>query len=334
MRKGGIAYLAFTERGRALAERLRGALGGAAACTRDGARLREWTAEQFANARALVYIGAAGIAVRAIAPHLTDKASDPAVVCVDERGRFAIPLASGHLGGANELARRIAGVLGATAVVTTATDVNGVFAVDEWARVQNMSVPDPARVRAVSAKLLGGAPVTLRTAFPIDGEPPEGVIAAADGEPDVWVDVRPHDALTLAPRALLLGVGCRRGTPGEAIEARFASFCRAHGVLPEAVCAVATIDLKNNEDGLRAFCAAHDWPMLTWTAEELACAAGEFTASDFVASRVGVDNVCERAAVLAAGEGGTLLARKDAGNGVTLALAQRPLRLDWRWQNG
>jgi cobalt-precorrin 5A hydrolase len=140
--------------------------------------------------------------------------------------------------------------------------------------------------------------------------------------------------LLLAPRIVTLGIGCRRGTTKEQLEQSFTRFCDERGLLPQAVAAAASLDLKQDEAGLLAFCAAHDWPLLTWTAEELACTAGEFTASDFVASRVGVDNVCERAAVLAAGEGGTLLARKDAGNGVTLALAQRPLRLDWRWQNG
>ncbi len=330
MRDGKLACLAFTERGRALAERICRVFGGDCACTKDDVRLREWTAERFPTARALVYVGAAGIAVRAAAPHLVGKTVDPAVICVDDGGRFVVPLVSGHLGGANELARRIADVLGATAVITTATDGSGVFAVDEWARVQNCAVIGAARIKEISGRLLAGGTICVAAAFPIEGEPPEGVEQAADG--DVWVDVRPHAVLTVAPRCLTLGIGCRRGTSAETLERRFAAFCAANEILPEAIETAATIDLKSDEPGLAAFCAAHGWPLRMFPAEELAAAAGAFTASQFVSAVTGVDNVCERAAVCASG--GTLLARKDAGEGVTLALARRLVSLSWRWSNG
>ena len=329
-----IAYLAFTEKGRALARRLQAALGGELSCTRDGVSLRDWTAERFLNTRALVYVGAAGIAFRAVALHLVSKTSDPAVIAVDECGSFAIPLASGHLGGANELAREIAGVIGATPVITTATDANGVFAVDEWARIQGCAVVDPRKIKTVSGKLLAGGRVTVRSAFPIALEPPEGVELTESLPADVWVDVRPHDGLVLAPRMLTLGVGCRRGTTREALEERFDEFCRVRGILPEALRGAATIDLKKDEEGLLAFCAARGWPLQFFSSEALAAVSGEFSASDFVAAATGVDNVCERAALLAAGAGGELFVRKYAGEGITFALAQTPVPLDWRWRNG
>ncbi len=332
MKNGDIAYLAFTERGRALAETLRAALGGEVSCTRDGVSLRDWTAEQFTTKRALVFVGAAGIAVRAVAPHLVSKASDPAVVALDECGRFAVPLASGHLGGANGLAREIAEVCGATPAITTATDVSGVFAVDEWARAQGMTVDDAGKIKHVSSKLLAGEEIVVRSAFPIDGEPPEGVIPTDAEDADVWVDVRAHDALTLIPRALTLGVGCKRGTARETLEARFAALCAESGVLPRAVAAAATIDLKRGEAGLEEFCASRGWRLSFYTAAELAAAEGEFTASEFVARTAGVDNVCERAAVRASG--GALVEKKFAGEGVALALARSDIRLDWRWRNG
>ena len=332
MKKGEIACLAFTEKGRALAETLGKALGGEVKCTRDGVSLADWTAEAFASKRALIYVGAAGIAVRAVAPHLASKASTAAVLAVDASGRFAVPLASGHLGGANELARRIARLIGATAVITTATDVNGVFAVDEWARAQGMTVADVSKIKAASARLLAGETVAVRSAFPIDGAPPEGVCLTDADDAGMWVDVRAHDALTLVPPALVLGVGCRRGTAAEALEERFSALCAETGVLPEAVFAAATIDLKRGETGLESFCAAHGWELAYYTAEELAAVGGEFAASEFVAQTTGVDNVCERAAVKRAG--GELAVKKIAGGGVTLALAKRDIHLDWRWQNG
>ena len=138
------AYLAFTDTGLALARRLADALPGSVdRCGSGGVSLAGWTALQFAQSDALVFVGAVGIAVRAIAPHCRSKASDPAVVVLDECGRFAVPVLSGHLGGANDLARALAAVCGAVPVITTATDAHGIFAVDEWAKHQNCTVLAP-----------------------------------------------------------------------------------------------------------------------------------------------------------------------------------------------
>ena len=136
----GPFFLAFTDRGEALARDLARALGGEAMRSGKPETLREWTEKRFVSGGALVFVGAVGIAVRAIAPYVDKKWKDPAVVAVDECGRFAIPLLSGHLGVANRLARAIAELCGATPVVTTATDLHGLFAVDDWARVQNLCV--------------------------------------------------------------------------------------------------------------------------------------------------------------------------------------------------
>ncbi|MBR4545168.1 MAG: cobalamin biosynthesis protein [Oscillibacter sp.] len=334
----GIAYLSFTARGKALSERLCAALGGAASCTRDAPAptLSGWTAENFPCRRALVYVGAAGIAVRAVAPYLRGKAVDPAVIAVDECGRFAVPLVSGHLGGANELARRIASVTGGAAAVTTATDVNGVFAVDEWARRHNCAVVPVSGIKAVSAKILNGETVRVYTAFPMAGDPPEGVelvrtapegVELVQTMPDVWVGVRRRPPLSLVPRILTLGVGCRRGTDADALKRRFSALCDKYELFPEAFRAAATIDIKAHEPGLLTFCAAHGWKLHVYRADELRRVPGTFTASAFVERRTGVDNVCERAAVLSSG--GKLIVTKCAGDGVTFAVAQDPFSMDW-----
>ena len=161
------AYLAFTAKGLALAQKLAAAYPGSV--TRGGheagqVHLADWTARQFAGSDALVFVGAVGIAVRAIAPHCQSKAQDPAVVVLDECGRFAVPILSGHLGGANDLARALAAVCGAVPVITTATDANGVFAVDEWAKHQNCTVLEPERIKLVSGALLAGKTVQFASA--------------------------------------------------------------------------------------------------------------------------------------------------------------------------
>ena len=265
-------------------------------------------------------MGAAGIAVRAIAPHVKDKFTDPAVVSVDEAGRFAVPLLSGHVGGANGLALRVAALTGGQAAVSTATDVNGLFAVDVWARDNGLAITDRTLAKEASAALLDGTPVGFVSDF---GHPcPEG-LTDGPAELGVWVTDRTEAGpfsrtLRLAPKSLILGIGCRRGTEQAAIEA-LASAALA-GYEPRAVAAVTTIDLKKDEPGLLAFCAAHHLPLRTFPAEVLAAAEGDFTPSEFVKGVTGVDNVCERAAVCA---GGRIIVPKLAKNGVTVAVARK-----------
>ena len=190
-----VSCIAFTERGYALAERTARALSDCAQTGEDDpgwdvsvsrgfgegkADLRAWTAHAWEASDALLFVGAAGIAVRAIAPHVASKTNDPAVVAIDEAGRFAVPLLSGHLGGANELAQTVARAVGAIPVITTATDVRGVWAVDTWARRAGLAVSNPEAIKRVSARLLSGGRVTLYSDMPISGQPPEGVDIASD----------------------------------------------------------------------------------------------------------------------------------------------------------
>ena len=173
-----VALIAFTEKGCRLAMRIAEGLGLAAsdavsgpARFADGLGVRAyeslaaWTAEHFAREEALVFVGASGIAVRAIAPHVKDKFHDPAVVSVDECGAFVVPLLSGHVGGANELARTVGRIAGAQVAVSTATDVNGLFAVDEWAARNGLVIRERALAKAISAALLEGRSVGFASDF-------------------------------------------------------------------------------------------------------------------------------------------------------------------------
>ena len=328
------AYLAFTAKGLALAQKLTAAYPGSVArCGHAPGQtgLAEWTAQQFAECDALIFVGAVGIAVRAVAPHCRSKASDPAVVVLDECGHFAVPILSGHLGSANDLARALAFVCGAVPVITTATDANGVFAVDEWAKRQNCAVLEPERIKLVSGALLAGKNVHFVSDWPIAGTPPAGLAENADA-PYLAITLCPAgDALHLVPRIGVLGVGCRRGTSADTLAEAFAAFCAQNRLAPQCITAAASIDLKQNEAGLLAFCQSRGWPVEFFSAEALRAAPGSFTPSAFVQSITGVDNVCERAAVLAAG--GKLVFHKFACTGVTFALAVRPFAPDWRWRH-
>ena len=323
------AFLAFTDRGAALAEKLCRRLGGSLTAAHGAAdfSLSAWTAENFPRSDALIFVGATGIAVRAVAPFLQSKATDPAVIALDETGRFIVPLVSGHLGGANALAKELAALVGGTAVISTATDLNSVFAVDLWAKKQGLRLLQPERIKTVSAKLLAGETVRIESAWPIAGEPPAGILIGS--EADVIVDFRRRDtkALCLVPPVLTLGIGCKKGIGAEQIEAVFSAFRTESGIWPEAISAAASLDRKAGEPGLLAFCERHGWPVSFFPAEELLAVEGDFSASAFVRETVGVDNVCERSAAAACG--GAIVERKFARDGVTLALAGVEPCLDW-----
>lgn len=282
-----------------------------------------WTGERFADSDAFVFIGATGIAVRAIAPHVRDKFSDPAVVSVDEAGQFAVPLLSGHVGGANDLAREVAAAIGARAVVSTATDVNGLFAVDEWARKQGLALVERQIAKEVSACLLDGGTVGFASDIAVEGALPSGV---EEGPHEFGIKVGLDTAdcpfahtLHLVPRVVTVGVGCKRGTDAAALETFVRGVLANAHISPAAVARVASIDVKHDEEAVLALARALGCEPVFYSAEQLAAVEGTFASSDFVKAAVGVDNVCERAAVAG---GARLIGGKEAHEGMTVALGQ------------
>lgn len=306
------AIAAFTERGVNLALRIANFTGGEVFVperfSRDGVNvigspLSEWAGEMFHDVRALIFVGACGIAVRAIAPHVASKMKDPAVVVVDEGGRFVVPLLSGHIGGANEIARKIAGFLEAVPVITTATDVNNVTAVDEWAVQHDHIIENPERIKNVSGSLLEGGNI--------------GVAVTWENIPVPF-----PVTLMLRPKVLVLGAGCNRNTDPAEFESSAMDFLNGAGVSVLSLKALATIDIKRDEPAMRIFAEHHNIGFMTFTAEALNAVEGDFTVSERVRHFTGTDNVCERACVLCAGEGAVLMRSKTVYNGITFALAR------------
>ena len=337
----------------------------------------------FEQVDAIVFVTASGIAVRSVAEHLTHKSKDPAIVCMDECGKHVISLVSGHAGGANALTQMLADVMWATPVITTATDVEGRFSVDDYARKHNLVVTDWAKAKAISAEVLatGAKPVwvdeaagsqeeeknaceicKVQKSTGIDGcenkvdgcenrvDGCESRVDGCENEIDVQklqigshqVVITPQDVsvdaqtLQLIPRCIVAGVGCKKGTSVDKIEHAVQDAFAKAGLRMEALCAVASIDLKKNEVGLLEFCETRKVPFKTYAAEELQAVPGIYSASEFVSGVTGVDNVCERSAVKYASEHATnqgepllgrqakhgeLLLRKQAHGGVTVALA-------------
>ena len=189
-----------------------------------------WTGEAFARGcDGIVFVGACGIAVRAVAPYVASKMHDPAVVCVDEAGRWAISLLSGHVGGANDLACRIARIVGATPVVTTATDVRGVFAIDEWAARRGLVIANPQLIKCVSGALLEGGHVGVRVGRQVSlaGELPAGFACEkCAGDTDSASDTNDADDIRKP---------CPAGAAPDSADAACASHAHVH-IGPELPC--------------------------------------------------------------------------------------------------
>lgn len=273
-------------------------------------------------ADALIFVSSCGIAVREIVPYVEDKRTDPAVVAIDELGRYAIPLLSGHIGGANALAKKLAEITGATPVITTATDINNRFSVDSWAAKQGYVISSMKRAKDVSAAILE-RDIPLHSDFPIIGELPNGVVTRKRGSLGICISYRTEEpyeqTLRLIPKNLHLGIGCRKGTAKEAISEAVNKVLMENKIDFRAIRCIASIDLKATEKGLLDYWMEAGIPITFYTAEELQEVKDDFTPSEFVKSVTGVDNVCERAALIGADK---LIVRKQAWNGVTVAIAE------------
>lgn len=311
-------------------------------------KLSEWAGEQMVAHHALLFIGACGIAVRAIAPWITDKLHDSPVLVMDEQGQHVIPLLSGHVGGANELAIRLSQAVGAIPVITTATDLHGSFAVDLFAKRNDLWIRNREGIAKVSARVLAGEKITMCIQaghLKITENLPDG-IRLCDYPPMEPVDVLVEDAtlsvkanhqfieqsnahLILHPKKYILGIGCKKGTDSSKLEDYLQSILNREGISVEQVAALASIDVKKEEACLLEFSEKHRIPFQTYSAQILQAVPGEFHSSAFVKNTVGVDNVCERAAICASGEGGRLLLDRQAQDGITVAIAEREWKVSF-----
>lgn len=331
------AIISFTESGRRLSERVAAAENAVRFCfhrhTDENAEafteLSALISGIFGEYDALIFISSAGIAVRAVAPHIRSKLTDPAVVAVDDGGKFAVSVLSGHIGGANELTKRVAEVIGAVPVITTSSDVHGKFSPDMFAKKNDLIICDMRAAKAVAAAVLNGDTAGFRCNCPHSEIPPE-LTEADSGDIGICVsgnaDGKPFGTtLHLLPKNLIIGIGCKKGTPCDTIIKHIMQVFSDNSLDIRRLAAAATIDIKNDEPGLKKFCERFSLPLRTFTAEELMSAEGDFARSDFVEQTTGADNVCERAAVCA---GGRIIVPKTAGNGVTAAVAELPVFID------
>lgn len=279
---------------------------------------------------AIIFVMACGIVVRSIAPHIKDKCSDPAVVVVDELGHFVVSLLSGHIGGANRLAERIAALTGGVPVITTATDLNGVPAFDELAMDNGCVIENINDLKYISSELVNGGKVGFYTDCGTAGQLPPDIEPYHSGQTDKFVvavtnsvepPVQAEKVFYIRPKNLIIGLGCKKGKTRREIEDAVLDFLKRNRKSPFSLKCLASIDLKANETGILEFCRERNIDFRTFTVEEIKPIEPQFTLSDFVRETVGVGSVAEACAMLA-GRNLRLACPKTVYPGITLALAE------------
>lgn len=289
---------------------------------------------------AVLFVAAMGIAVRLIAPHIEDKTKDIPVVVMDSNANYVIPVLSGHLGGANELAQKIACITGAIPVITTATDSLDVFSPDMFAKKNYLGITDMDMAKEIAAKSIEGENIGIY-------DDKEGYIeknneknqekceykygivitdmdkiSEDDDKLDMYKNIKTpfEHTLYLIRKPYVLGVGCRKDIDANIFENEVKKILKHNNISTEKIAYMTSIDLKKNEKAICDFAKKHKLDFITYDADKLNKVEGDFEISEYVRSVTGVDNVCERSVMVTCKE---IVVHKTKGEKVTVAIGSR-----------
>lgn len=227
----------------------------------------------------------------------------------------------------------LAELLEGKAVITTATDINNVFSVDIWAKKHDLHIDNIENIKHISSAILNGQKMGFYCDFPVDGGLPI-FLTNENADAGIYIynstgskrNTLPfQNTLFMRPRQFIVGIGCRKGTEKGILEEVFLETLSKLSILPCLVKSVATIDIKKEENAITYLCEKYRYELKVYNSEELSKVKGDFTASEFVRSVTGVDNVCERAAYLAS-DAGEFVLRKTVERGITIAVAVKSWR--------
>ncbi len=296
----------------------------------------------FCKYKQLILIMAVGAAVRLIISNVKDKREDPAVVVIDDSGKFAISLLSGHIGGANELTTKVSSIIGAQPVITTASDNSGAFSLDLAAKSLDWEIENPELITRVSAAIVNGESVALyqdagetdcickNQLKNIDILPDIKILKNSDYDAAIIITDRIVNisslkipAVILRPKSLVLGIGCNRGTCCSEIEEAVSHIFTDNRLSTKCIKTLATIDLKNNEAGLLEYAKKHDLPIKYFNSKELNNIQTTHAPSQLVQKHVGTESVCEAAALLAS-NGRVIVNKTSFNRKITIAVSRVP----------
>lgn len=327
-----IAIIALTKGGKELAERINNFYTESFVDHSDTPVFEKLTRLWQQENDAIICIMACGIVVRALSTLCSNKRTDPCILVLDEKGRFVISLLSGHIGGGNALARSLAAKLDGQAVITTASDVTGHTALDLWIRKNGLKVDDVAKLTKKSAKLVSTGSLAFYSDVECETVPDDFIRVSHSHEADIIISDKLYcgnDALLLRPCALSVGLGCNRGTSAADFETAITELFKDASLNYKSVCGFASIDLKQDEQGMLDFASSQRIP-ITFYSKELLNGVEGISSSAVVFKATGAKGVAEPAAILAASgleTPATLLVRKRKWKDVTAAIATKLIRL-------
>jgi len=292
-------------------------------------RLSGIMGELFCNYEAIIFVCAVGIAVRCIAPYIKSKQSDPAVIAIDENGKFCISLLSGHIGGANRLTEVISELTGSVPVITTATDTGKKFSPDSFARANGLYIDNINTAKIIASEILKENKIGFYCEYPCINIPAEldenknlkYGICISDNIRNIF-----EITLNLIPRKFIIGTGCKKNISPDIFENYILGMLEKSGISLNQIYCISTIDIKKSEQALIKFSRKYNIPLKFYSASELMRLEGDFSHSDFVMKITGADNICERCAFM---DGNRLIVKKHSGDGVTFALSEREINIDF-----
>lgn len=325
-----IAYFALTDEAVDTAIRIRDKIGGIIE-PKEG--FKETVYKDFQKCDALVFVMATGIVVRTIASMLVGKSTDPAVIVIDQKGNFVISLLSGHLGGANRLAKRIALEIGAIPVITTATDVQGVISFDEFAKDNGLVIENLSELKYISSSVLRGEKVEFISDCPINiSEVPTEVTVTDTPSGNIRVIVSDRTntkyqagaqhVLLLRPKSIVIGIGCKKMVPFAHLENCYLSFLDKYEISKSSVFKIATISIKAKEEAILKLCEKYGLDLEIVSDEDISNCDHKFEESSFVKSVTGVPSVAQACSYIASGFGDELTG-KIKFSGVTMAACRK-----------
>lgn len=313
-----ISVYSFTEKGKTAADKICSIKLPAFRCEKPVFCMEENSTideEKFRSSDAHIFIGAVGIAVRKIGQYINSKMTDPAVIAVDENAEYVIPVLSGHIGGANDLARIIANSLNASAVITTATDINGYNAIDNLAAENRLAIKDREEIVIANSKMLKGEKVKVSIGANIDCEEDEtGIFEITDySDADVHI---------CSESDYIIGVGCRKNTDEIIFEDTLMDVLTEYSIGTGCIDRICSINFKAEEKAILDFCAKYGIMYETYSSDELNSVEGDFDESDFVQRITGVSNVSERSCAYAGSFFGSFsfVLKRRAVNGITISI--------------
>ncbi|WP_425539289.1 cobalt-precorrin 5A hydrolase [Microaceticoccus formicicus] len=324
-----ISVLSFSKSGEEIAQKIINVNADAVLYKSSEGKIRDKMEEIWNNSDAIIFISATGIAVRYIAPFIKHKSVDPAVLVIDDMGRYVISLLSGHLGGANYMATEIAGYLKESiAIITTASDSRGFESLDLYAKRREFKILKSENLTAVSSAMVDGRELAVYSE--IDPDLDYGNIVLI-GKEELFKDENRVKiaissevldlsklSLQLIPKILYLGIGCRRGVKSKVIIELIEEVFEKHGLYTDAIAGISSIELKSDETGILEAAEYFNVQPRFYSAEEIQTVEGEFKGSEFVRKITGVGAVAEPSAFLSGGE---ILVERVAKNDVTIAVA-------------